>query len=397
MANISRKTKQDSNQYLNPSVFEEEYYCPATSFKNNDELLNAEVIVIEEIIHKTQLPYNFNVHKEKDTKDQPYQFEIWEKRFTHSSNVKKHNQIHGKERSYRRDTCGKTFNWENNLRVHERIHMGERPYKCGLCNRQDRKTKKFSRPRHESLKLYQCCENMWSPPTPSSKASPSSPFKLVNETIIYSFRDGTFQLQAGLFQEQVCIHQISSGKKRPQHIGDKNAAPSTSTTITFCREAWDKFVAGLETILWWGGFDADVCLEFSSYRLQAEDMRVKLTDDTKCFALTEQTVREMIAQKGRVKDLLRILSNLNMHVVYNFIERAAKFLLRPHVVRLPTLLEVNNLLDSVLLTTTELMCLKECVKEKVRKEGRNSFKPYFTKTTFICHAKPKSITSLFSV
>lgn len=52
------------------------------------------------------------------------------KRFSYSSELKRHQSTHSKETTFLCATCSKTFSRPDNLKAHERLHTDERPFQC---------------------------------------------------------------------------------------------------------------------------------------------------------------------------------------------------------------------------------------------------------------------------
>ncbi|NWI50832.1 ZN823 protein, partial [Calyptomena viridis] len=56
-------------------------------------------------------------------------------RFSQSSNLIVHEQLHSEEKAYKCLECGKSFSWKYCLIRHQKIHIGVRPYNCLECGK----------------------------------------------------------------------------------------------------------------------------------------------------------------------------------------------------------------------------------------------------------------------
>lgn len=52
------------------------------------------------------------------------------KKFSYTSELKRHQSAHSKETNFLCAICGKTFSRSDNLKAHERLHTDEKPFKC---------------------------------------------------------------------------------------------------------------------------------------------------------------------------------------------------------------------------------------------------------------------------
>jgi len=80
-----------------------------------------------------------------------------EKRFTHSSDLRRHELVHTGERPYLCVVCNTRFARLSNLRDHESIHVGDRPtyaHKCQRCDKQFRQIAGLRQ--HERIHTGEC-------------------------------------------------------------------------------------------------------------------------------------------------------------------------------------------------------------------------------------------------
>ncbi|KAM3672038.1 uncharacterized protein VK521_003386 [Ammospiza maritima maritima] len=102
-------------------------------------------LVVHEQLHDGKKPHtcvecgkNFRwncdliLHQRTHTGEKPYDCGECGKSFSLSSNLIKHQRIHTGEKPYECGECGKSFCGSSSLIKHKRIHTGERPFNVSL-------------------------------------------------------------------------------------------------------------------------------------------------------------------------------------------------------------------------------------------------------------------------
>ena len=67
------------------------------------------------------------------SKEKAFKCDCCDQRFSYSSYLNRHLQIHTGEKPFQCDLCYKRFSHRVNLNVHLRIHAGEQPFQCDWC------------------------------------------------------------------------------------------------------------------------------------------------------------------------------------------------------------------------------------------------------------------------
>ncbi|XP_050832758.1 zinc finger and SCAN domain-containing protein 2-like [Serinus canaria] len=105
-------------------------------------------LVLHEQVHGGEKPHtcgecgksfrwssNLIKHQRTHTGEQPYECDQCRKRFQTSSSLLLHQRAHTEERPFRCPDCGQGFRQNSHLVMHRRIHTGERPHECGECGK----------------------------------------------------------------------------------------------------------------------------------------------------------------------------------------------------------------------------------------------------------------------
>ncbi|XP_059716732.1 zinc finger protein 391-like [Haemorhous mexicanus] len=105
-------------------------------------------LVLHEQLHDGEKPHtcgecgksfrrssNLIMHQRTHTGERPYECDQCRKRFQTSSNLLLHQRTHTEERPHECGECGKSFRHSSTLISHRRTHTGERPYECRECGK----------------------------------------------------------------------------------------------------------------------------------------------------------------------------------------------------------------------------------------------------------------------
>ncbi|RMC01790.1 hypothetical protein DUI87_21598 [Hirundo rustica rustica] len=100
------------------------------------------------------------VHEQLHDGEKPHKCFGCAKSFSWRCHLLRHQRIHTDERPYECGECGKSFRESSSLIYHQRIHTGERPYECGECGMSFRKSSSLIRHQriHTGERPYKCSE-----------------------------------------------------------------------------------------------------------------------------------------------------------------------------------------------------------------------------------------------
>ncbi|KAM3654267.1 uncharacterized protein VK521_017114 isoform 1-T2 [Ammospiza maritima maritima] len=128
-------------------------------------------LVLHEQLHDGEKPHtclecgksfrrNCNLirHQRTHTGERPYECDQCRKRFKSSSNLLDHQHTHTKERPFRCPDCGQGFRYSSCLVVHRQTHTGERPHECEECGKSFSHSSQLIRHQkiHTGERPYEC-------------------------------------------------------------------------------------------------------------------------------------------------------------------------------------------------------------------------------------------------